>query len=147
MHRHAPSRPSYGASLHPKHSPRSAPISAFSPDLEPGVVAAYGTLGASALGFVGTFAVAPRYRENFKETLDWREIYAALVAQGGVRTVTAEDAYKQTSSGCGGSVVDLAVTVLTGKRCCWMCGWLASMRRGTLQAPSTYVVVACTPVF
>lgn len=75
------------------------PLRALTPDLEPGVVAAYGTLGASAVGFVGTFAVAPRFREQFKEDLDWREIYAALVQQGGVRTVTAQDAYRQTSGG------------------------------------------------
>ena len=81
------------------HPPRCPPPRALTPDLEPGVVAAYGTLGASAVGFVGTFAVAPRFREQFKEDLDWREIYAALVQQGGVRTVTASDAYRQTSSG------------------------------------------------
>lgn len=52
-----------------------------------------------AVGFVGTFAVAPRFKDNFKEDLDWREIYAALCAQGGVNGVTAEEAYKQTSNG------------------------------------------------
>lgn len=104
MSRHVPNRTAYGVLfrlLHPSRRPSRRPPAApqaFAADLEPGVVAAYGTLGASALGFVGVFAVAPRFRDQLKEDRGWNEIYEVLV-KGGVKTVTAEDAYKQTSNG------------------------------------------------
>lgn len=61
--------------------------------------ATYAALGLGALSFVGTFFVAPRFRDNFKEPLDWKEIYTGLVSKGGVRTVSAREAYDKTRRG------------------------------------------------
>ncbi|GLC65641.1 hypothetical protein PLESTF_000321900 [Pleodorina starrii] len=58
----------------------------------------YGALGAAAASFVATFFVAPRFKEAFKEPVDWRDMYAALTARG-VRSVTPEEAYAKAKKG------------------------------------------------
>lgn len=40
-------------------------------------------------------AVAPKFKDSFKEDLDWREIYAALVASD-VKQMDAVDAYAKS---------------------------------------------------
>lgn len=63
------------------------------------MAATYAGLGLAALSFVATFFVAPQFQEAFKEPLDWKEIYTQLVAQGGVRTVTVQEAAAKTRKG------------------------------------------------
>jgi hypothetical protein len=41
-------------------------------------------------------AVAPKFKDSFKEDLDWREIYQALAATG-VKQVTAAEAYAKSN--------------------------------------------------
>ncbi|GIL57869.1 hypothetical protein Vafri_13094 [Volvox africanus] len=55
-------------------------------------------LGASAVTFIATFLVAPRFKEAFKEPVDWREMHSVLAAKG-VKTVTAAEAYAKAKKG------------------------------------------------
>jgi hypothetical protein len=41
-------------------------------------------------------AVAPQFKDSFKEDLDWREIYQSLSASG-VQQIDAADAYAKSS--------------------------------------------------
>jgi hypothetical protein len=63
---------------------------------------AYASLGAGATSFVGTFFIAPRFKQNFKEDLDWPTIYNELInnKQGKFTTATAKEAYSKTVKGC-----------------------------------------------
>lgn len=61
--------------------------------------ATYASLGTAAALFIGTFFVAPRFKESFKEPVDWRDMYRDLVARGGVKTVTPEEAYGKARRG------------------------------------------------
>lgn len=49
-------------------------------------------LGSTALLAALTFGVAPRFRQLFKEDVDWKQIFAELREEGGVETVSAEEA-------------------------------------------------------
>lgn len=57
--------------------------------------ATYATLGLTALSFVGTFFVAPKFKDSFKEDVDWRDIYKYLAASG-VKQVDAAEAYAKS---------------------------------------------------
>lgn len=48
----------------------------------------------AATSFAGTFFVAPRFKDSFKEDVEWRDIHAALSATG-VKSVEAKDAYSK----------------------------------------------------
>ncbi|GLI63265.1 hypothetical protein VaNZ11_006169 [Volvox africanus] len=58
----------------------------------------YGVLGATAVSFIATFLVAPRFKEAFKEPVDWREMHGVLAAKG-VKTVTAAEAFAKAKKG------------------------------------------------
>lgn len=60
--------------------------------------ATYATLGLAGISFVGTFFVAPRFKDSFKEDVDWRDIYKYLAASG-VKQVDAAEAYAKSKSG------------------------------------------------
>lgn len=69
---------------------------ASSPGLSPEQVqvATYWTLGLAGASFVATFFVAPRFKDQFKEAVDWRDVYAALSASGARAVDPAEAAAK-----------------------------------------------------
>ncbi|EFJ41288.1 hypothetical protein VOLCADRAFT_107756 [Volvox carteri f. nagariensis] len=73
----------------------------------------YGALGVAAATFVGTFFVAPRFKEAFKEPVDWRDMYSALAARG-VKTVTAEEAYAKAKKGA--VILDVRLADSYGRR-------------------------------
>jgi hypothetical protein len=58
--------------------------------------ATYATLGLAGASFVGTFFVAPRFKDSFKEDIDWRDMYKELVAAGGVASVTPREAFNKS---------------------------------------------------
>ncbi|KAF8060582.1 rhodanese-like domain-containing protein 14 [Scenedesmus sp. PABB004] len=85
---------------------------------------AYWALGLGGASFVATFFVAPRFKAAFKEDIDWRDIYYALTAAGGVRQVDAADAAARAR---GGGAVLLDVR-LAGK-------YAAGHAAGAVSAP------------
>jgi rhodanese-related sulfurtransferase len=67
--------------------------------------AAYWGLGLTGASFVATFFVAPQFKDQFKEDVDWRDIYNSLQSTG-VKQVDATDAYAKSKSG-GAVLVDV----------------------------------------
>lgn len=65
---------------------------------------AYAALGASALGFVGTFFVTPLFKNSFKEGVEWKEMYRTLLTTG-VKSVSADQAASKL--GKSGVLVDV----------------------------------------
>jgi hypothetical protein len=59
---------------------------------------AYAGLGLGAASFAGTFFVAPRFKEAFKEATAWKAIYEDLV-KSDIKSITAEDAYLRVKRG------------------------------------------------
>mmetsp|Transcript_3077 Transcript_3077/g.8141 ORF Transcript_3077/g.8141 Transcript_3077/m.8141 type:complete len:153 (-) Transcript_3077:6-464(-) len=55
---------------------------------------AYSTIGASAVGFIGTFLIAPRFRSSFKEEESWLTMYDDLV-DAKTRTISPEEAARK----------------------------------------------------
>ncbi|WIA35407.1 hypothetical protein OEZ86_003852 [Tetradesmus obliquus] len=58
----------------------------------------YWALGAAGASFVGTFFVIPRFKDSFKEDLEWRDIYEALSSTG-VKQLEPKEAYAKCKSG------------------------------------------------
>jgi hypothetical protein len=50
---------------------------------------------ADAIAHIPVAAVAPQFKDSFKEDLDWRQIYQALAATG-VKQVNAAEAYAKS---------------------------------------------------
>jgi hypothetical protein len=63
-----------------------------SPEAVDVTTAAYAGLGLAGLSFVGTFVVAPRFKDSFKEEIDWKDMYPELV-KSGVKAVAPAEAY------------------------------------------------------
>ena len=57
----------------------------------------YAGLSLSALAFVGTFFVAPRFQSEFKEELPWETIHGRLVALG-VESLPPAEALRRTAA-------------------------------------------------
>jgi hypothetical protein len=47
---------------------------------------------STGASFVGTFFVIPRFKDSFKEDLEWRDIYAAL-SSAGVKQLQPKEVY------------------------------------------------------
>jgi len=62
-------------------------------------------LGAIGLTFFGTFGLAPKFKDTFKEEERWTDIYASLL-ESGVKTVDAEEAVR-SSRGNGAFLLDV----------------------------------------
>lgn len=65
-------------------------------DPETVTTATYATFGLAGASFVGTFFVAPQFKELFKEDLDWKEIYQTLQRNGGVKQIDATEAAEKS---------------------------------------------------
>jgi hypothetical protein len=72
--------------------------------------AAYATLGLAGASFVGTFFVAPRFKDSFKEDIDWRDMYKELVQGGGVPSITPREAFNKRKRQAGQLEVNRAVS-------------------------------------
>ncbi|KAI8477262.1 MAG: Rhodanese-like domain-containing protein [Monoraphidium minutum] len=68
------------------------------PELPDATTIAYWSIGAGAVSFALTFGVAPLFKKNFKEDVDWKAVYQDLVAGGGVPSVTPAAAYAKRKS-------------------------------------------------
>jgi hypothetical protein len=55
--------------------------------------------GLTALSFVLTFAVAPRFKTAFKEADSWIEIYDRLMEAGGVPSISPKEAAERAKRG------------------------------------------------
>ena len=62
------------------------------PEAVDATTAAYVGLGLAGLSFIGTFVVAPRFKESFKEDIDWKDMYPELV-KSGIKSVRPAEAY------------------------------------------------------
>lgn len=78
-------------------------LPAFSP--EQVQTASYWGLGLAGASFVATFFVAPQFKDQFKEDIDWRDIYKTLQSTG-VKQIDAKEAYAKSKSG-GAALVDV----------------------------------------
>jgi hypothetical protein len=78
------------------------------------------SLPYAGASFVGTFFVIPRFKDSFKEDLEWRDIYSAL-SSAGVKQLQPKEVYAKCKrygfcitaglqrrvSGCVGCVIGL----------------------------------------
>jgi hypothetical protein len=84
--------------------------------------AAYVGLGLAGASFVGTFFVAPQFKDAFKEELDWKAIYTALQQAGGVQQLDAGDAAAQ-SGRCVCRCGRVFATRVGGAQVVWLSVW------------------------
>lgn len=83
----AAQRPAVLASSKRQHSPAHSCLAPCCSHLAP--------TSADAIVNMDAAAVAPKFKDSFKEDLDWREIYQALAATG-VKQVEAAEAYAKS---------------------------------------------------
>ncbi|KAF6264114.1 hypothetical protein COO60DRAFT_1485929 [Scenedesmus sp. NREL 46B-D3] len=92
--------------------------------LDPAAVqtGAYWALGAAGASFVGTFFVIPRFKDSFKEDLEWRDIYAAL-STAGVKQLESKETFDKCRSG---AAVLLDVRLVNKYESCHAAGSLST---------------------
>lgn len=97
-HRIAPRASTRRAPRAPAAVPELAAAAADASSSSTATLAAEVGLSATALLAGLTFGVAPRFRELFKEDVDWKQIFAELTEAGGVETVSVEDAARAVAA-------------------------------------------------
>eukprot|EP01023_Acetabularia_acetabulum_P003110 TRINITY_DN1132_c0_g1_i3.p1 TRINITY_DN1132_c0_g1~~TRINITY_DN1132_c0_g1_i3.p1 ORF type:complete len:309 (+),score=32.68 TRINITY_DN1132_c0_g1_i3:2-928(+) len=76
-------------------------------DSEQSTSAIQAVIGALGVSFVLTFFVAPKYKDQFKEEEQWKDIYIQLKQQG-VKSITPQEAKNRRNNGA--AIVDVRLS-------------------------------------